>query len=316
MRILVTGASGLLGVNLAYTASRAHQVTGVVNHHPLAAVPFRVLQADLSQPGELEKVLEEARPDGIIHCAALANVDECEAHPALAQRVNVDLPTRLAQLCGKEIRLIHISTDAVFDGTQGGYTEEDIPHPLSIYARTKLESEQAVLTFCPDAAVVRINIFGWSISGKRSLAEWFVTNLQAGNPVKGFTDVQFCPMLVNHLAEVLLEMLDQRLSGLYHAVGAECITKYEFGIQIARRFGLDETRISPISVEEFGLKAARSHNLCLDTTRLSTALSHPLPRFSTGLEDFYRLYHQGYPQLIRASVDNSGKPLNPYQKGG
>lgn len=316
MKILVTGASGLLGVNLAYSAGEAHQVFGVVNQHILRGVPFEVIQSDLILPGELEKVIKTTQPDWIINCAALADVDKCEDNPEMARKVNVELPAKMARLCGKTIRLLHISTDAVFDGQRGGYTESDEPNPLSVYARTKLDGEKAVLDACPAAVIARINIFGWSASGKRSLAEWFFYNLQARNPVKGFTDVYFCPLLVNNLAGVLLEMLDKGISGLYHAVGADCLTKYEFGVRIARRFGLDEGLISPVSVDAFGLKATRAHNLCLSTQKLSTALRRSLPRLSTGLDGFFDLYQQGYPQLIRETVDNHTNQLNPYIQGG
>ena len=298
-RILITGASGLLGLNTAVEAVKAHEVFGQVNRHPLRTEAFTTIQADLLAPGALERLLDQTRPDWVIHCAALANVDACENDPLQARQLNSEVPCQLAELVARGgARLLHVSTDAVFDGQRGGYTEEDAPHPLGTYAQTKLDGERGVLAANPKAIVARVNLFGWSISGTRSLAEFFFHKLFTGQPCMGFTDVIFCPMLANDLGLVFLKMLDAGLSGLYHAVGSECTSKYEFGLRIARRFGLDESLIAPTSVQEGGLKAARSLNLTLRTDRLTQALGEPLPGLSTGLEGFYTLYQQGYPHWV------------------
>lgn len=304
MRVLITGASGILGVNLALEAAKHHQVFGVVNRHPLQTDAFKTLQADLLEPGALSRVLGETQPDWVIHCAALADVDQCESQPELARRLNSELPGKLAEIVARGgARLVHISTDAVFDGQRGGYTEEDQPNPLSTYAKTKLAGEQAVLQANPDAVVARVNLHGWSLTGKRSLAEFFYYNLKAGNPVMGFTDVYFCPLLANHLAGLLLQVLEAKLSSLYHVVSSECLTKYDFGLRIAERFGLDASLISPSSVEDSSLSAARSPNLILKVDKLERDLGITPPDLSTGIDDLYTLYQQGYPQKLRKMAD-------------
>jgi dTDP-4-dehydrorhamnose reductase len=299
-RILITGASGLLGLNLALEAAKEHTVFGVVNHHKLNTQAFTTIQADLLAPGAALRILEQTQPDWVIHCAALANLDECEKEPVRAQKLNTDVPRNLAEHVARGgARLLHISTDAVFDGLRGNYSEEDAPNPLSVYAQTKLGSERAVAEANPNAIVARVNLIGWSLSGKRSLAEFFFYNLQAGRRVNGFTDVYFCPLLANHLAQIILRMLDLNLRGLYHVVSSECITKYAFGMRIARKFGLDESLLTPTSVAVGDLQAARSPNLTLRTDKLAQALGEPLPGFSTGLNGLYALYQQGYPQILR-----------------
>ncbi len=300
-RLLVTGASGLLGLNLALAAGEEHLVVGA-DRCTLSGAPFEQICLDLLEPGAAERLLEAARPDWLIHCAALADLEACEANPLLARRLNAHLPGELAAACRERgVKMIHISTDAVFDGTKAGrYTEEDAPAPLSLYARTKLEGEEAVLAANPEAIVARVNFYGFSPSGRRSLAEFFLNNLLAGAPVRGFTDVTFNPTFVGDLADLLLAMLAADLRGLYHTVGADVCSKYDFGCAIARRFGLDEGLIAPASVEGSGLTARRAHNLGLDAHKLSTALGRPLPSFSTGLERFYAQYQQGFPQKIRS----------------
>jgi dTDP-4-dehydrorhamnose reductase len=299
MRILITGASGLLGLNLALETTRRHAVFGTVNHHALKTDAFTVIQTDLLAPGAVERLLERTQPDWIIHCAALANLDACEADPLLAQQLNTDLPRTLASHVARSgARLVHISTDSVFEGLRGDYSEEDIPTPVGVYSHTKLNGELAVAEADPTAIIARVNLFGWSLTGNRSLAEFFFNNLRLKKHVMGFTDVYFCPLLANDLAHIFLRMLEENLSGLYHVVSSESLSKYDFGLRLAQRFNLDGTLINPTSVTMSGLKATRSPNLTLRSDKLSLALGESLPRLSTGLDRLYTLYQQGYPQML------------------
>jgi dTDP-4-dehydrorhamnose reductase len=299
-RVLITGASGLLGISLALEAMHEHDVLGV-DRGKLKSAPFPVHVANLTRRDELASLLDVVRPDWLVHCAALTNLDLCEKHPDEAKILNAETPGELAKVCAnRKIRFVHISTDAVFEGTKTGpYMEDDLPNPLGVYAQTKLEGEGVVQAANPQAIVARVNFFGWSLSGSHSLSEFFFNNLRAGEPVNGFTDVTFCPIFVYHTARLLVDMLEKGLCGLYHVVGAQPMSKYQFGIEIARKFGLRESLISPRSVEGSGLTARRSHNLWLSTHKLSTDLGREIPAFSTGLDGFYTQFQQGYPQKIR-----------------
>jgi len=300
MRILVTGASGLLGLNLALEASQQHEVFGSVNRNVIKTTNFTVLQSDLTAPGTLERLFTESRPDWVINCAALANLEACEADPVLAGQLNSDLPEKLADYVARGgARLVHVSTDAVFDGKRGGYSEEDKPNPLSLYAKTKFDGEQAVLAANPEVIVARVNLFGWSLSGKRSLAEWFFNNLSENNRIMGFTDVYFCPLLATDLAKIMLQMLENGLHGLYHVVSSECTSKYDFGVRLARLFDFDYKLIKPTSISQSGLVAARAPKLCLISDKLTRDLGESPPDLKTGLEGFHAQYLAGYPEFIR-----------------
>jgi len=301
MKLLITGASGLLGINLALEAMGEHEVVGI-DRGKLKSAPFQVIKADILKTDEMNSILDSAKPDWLINCAALANLEKCEEDPEQARILNTNFPGNLAVACAKKhIPFMHLSTDSVFDGTkEGSYSEEDEPNPPGVYSRTKLEGERAVQEANSDAIVARVNFFGWSLGGRRSLGEFFVNNLSEGKNVNGFTDVVFCPMWVNHLAQTLIAMLEKDLHGLYHVVGPQPMNKYQFGVEVAKKFGLNESLISPESVEKSGLTAKRSHNLWLSVHKLSTDLGRPLPDFSTGLDGFYTQYQQGYPQKIRS----------------
>ena len=300
MKLLITGASGLLGINLAMEAMREHEVVGV-DRGRLQSAPFPVIKTNFFNSRAFDETLDSTMPDWVINCAALANLEECEKHPDQAKILNVDLPRELAEACAKRnTKFIHLSTDAVFDGTKEGmYTEDDEPSPPGVYSQTKLDSEYAVQEANPNAIIARVNFFGWSLSGHRSLSEFFVNNLSEGKNVYGFTDVIFCPMWVTHLAQTLIAMLEKDMHGLYHVVGAQPMNKYQFGVEVARKFGLRESLIEPQSVEKSSLTAKRSHNLWLSIHKLSTDLGRAIPDFSTGLDGFYTQHQQGYPQKIR-----------------
>lgn len=300
MRLLITGASGLLGINLALEAAKEHTVFGQVNSHPLSTTAFTVIQADLLAPHAVERLLEQAQPEWVIHCAALANLEACEVDPGLAQKLNSEIPAELAKHVARGgARLLHVSTDAVFDGQRGDYSEEDDPNPIGMYSQTKLEGEKGVASADPSAIIARVNLYGWGLTGKRSLGEFFFNKLSHREPCLGFTDVFFCPLLANDLAHLFVKMLSNQLQGLYHVVSSECLSKFEFGKRIADKFGLDASLIAPSSWKEGGLKAVRAPNLKLRAEKLSYALGEPLPNISTGLDRFYTLYQQGYPQFLQ-----------------
>lgn len=301
MRIVITGASGLLGINLLLEAAPHHSIIGVVHHNLLQNPSVKMIEADLAEKESIFRILDKIRPDYVINCAALAEVDLCEKDHDLAFMLNVDVPRRLAQatrILG--VRLIHISTDAVFDGCRGNYTEADLPNPINFYGRTKLAGENAVFEENSEAVVARVNFFGWSLSGRRSLAEWFFHNLSANHQIKGFLDVHFCPLLVNDLARILLKIIEGRLTGLFHAVSSTCTSKYEFGLSIAREFGFNEDLISPVSVKDAALQAGRSTNLTMSSEKLRGALNQELPTWFQGIKGFFDLYKKGYPQLLKS----------------
>ena len=297
--ILITGAGGLLGANLVLDAlASGHRVIAVDHQYPIRHAEVDSLAADLCQAGAAESILAAKRPEWVIHCAAATSVDGCEADPAMAFRLNRDMAqavARGARAAGS--RLVHISTDAVFDGESGGYTEDDEPHPINVYGQSKLEGEQAVAEAYPEALIVRTNIYGWNAQPKQSLAEWFLSNLEAGNRCPGFTDAWFSPILVNDLGRLLVAMLGAGLTGVYHVAGGECVSKYDFGVRLAGVFGLDARLVEPVGAAQAALQARRGSNLCLSTQHSATALGMKMPDVATGLVKFRALRGEHTHQL-------------------
>jgi dTDP-4-dehydrorhamnose reductase len=303
--ILITGASGLLGLNLALYAASHENVFGTVFSHELKNVPFQIIQADLQDSREIHDCVDEADPEVIINCAAMANLEACEKEPETAELLNIALPIVLAEVAQKrKIKLVQISTDAVFDGQRGNYVEEDQPNPLSVYARTKWESEKAVTIANPDSLIVRVNFYGYSLLGKRSLAEFFLYNLAAGTRVFGFSDVNFCPLLAQDLAPILFGMIKKDLKGIYHVVSPESLSKYDFGVRIAHLFDLNENLVEAVDVSKGGLLARRSPNLSLRIDKLIRDLGQKPPGQDAGLLKFHQLYEEDYPEKLKAFLSS------------
>ncbi len=299
-RLLVTGASGMLGVNLALLAlNRGYEVLGWTNSRLLVDAPFTTRAVDFSNPQDLAQAFEAAQPDALINCAAQANVDAAEKHPEHAFRVNAVAAGELALMArSANVPMIQLSTDAVFDGITGNYTETDAPNPQNTYAKSKLAGEQAVAKANPEAAIARVVFHGWSLTGMRSLAEFFYNNLTTGKPVNGFTDMFFSPLYAGHLAEALLEMLEKHLTGLFHVYSPESLSKYDFGLRLANELGLDASLIRPISALDSDLLTQRSLNLSMNTDKLQAALGKPLQNQAEGLRALHADLDSGLRQTL------------------
>ena len=299
-RIVVTGASGLLGLNIGLQYADQIPILGITNQSNVQDLPFEIIAMDLITADFEKEILDAFQPKLVINCAAMANLDQCEKNPEQAMKINAFVPGKLASACRQRgIKFVHISTDAVFDGTEGNYLEEDLPNPLSVYAKTKLSGEQEVIRNNPEAIIARVNFFGWSLSGKRSLSEFFFNNLSDKKQINGFTDVLFCPLYVTMLAEFLMEMARHNLSGVYHVASSDFMSKYEFGCAIADQFGFDRSLIKPISVNQSELVATRSLNLTLSTEKLSRDLNLTVPTVRDGIKLFYQDYLNSFSNQIQ-----------------
>jgi dTDP-4-dehydrorhamnose reductase len=305
--MLITGASGLLGANLALQWSEAGiDLTGLYHSHPVGAPGFAARRVDLTDEAAVQTAIREAAPDWIIHCAAATNVDWCEAQPEQARRVNADgagVVAAAARDAGAG--MITISTDSVFDGERGGYTEADAPAPVNAYARSKLAGERAVLAAHPAALVVRTNIFGWNAQPKRSLAEWVLARLEAGEDVPGWADVVFNPLLVNDLGDLLLGAMERGLRGVYHFAGQNAVSKYAFAQGVARTFEYDEGRVHPTSVDDVSFAAPRPRSTTLTVDKACAALGRPMPTVEAGLARFKQLRESGFVARLKQLIDTT-----------
>ena len=305
--VLVTGASGLLGANLVLElAQRGHPVTAVYNRHPIAVDGVRSTLCDFTDCSASHRLLLASAPSLVIHCAAATDVDWCESHPQECLRINAQVPGDLAagaRFAGA--RFVFISTDAVFDGISGGYGEADPLAPPNAYARSKAAGEVAVLREIPDALVLRVNIYGWNLQPKFSLAEWILARLQGAQVVPGFVDTRFSPVLANDLAEWILRLVGLGCSGIYHVSSSDWCSKYQFAWEIAEIFQLDASLVRESRLDASPLSAPRPRNTWLRSDKLAAVLGRPMPTVRDGLERFRILRDNGFFHRLKAASTES-----------
>jgi len=244
MRIIVTGATGFAGHEVVRAAlRRGHEVLAIGGKNiPRAPELKRVMNIDLTDRAQVEALLLDEFPQAVINCAALATIEACNSDAALATRLNTDLPAQLAQLCFHVgAKLIHLSTDMVFDGERGSYGHTDQPNPLHLYGKTKAAGEVEALKYGREhAAVIRTSLLnGNSPSSDRGIHERLMRDWAAGNISTLFTDEIRQPVSASNIADVAVELCERpNLSGVYHWAGLAPISRYEIGTAIAQHFGL------------------------------------------------------------------------------
>ena len=298
-KLLITGVSGLLGNNLAYYFKNTYHVLGTYHTHFVQIDGVKIEQCDLSDSKQSFVLLKKYNPDALIHCAALASIDQCENNLELAIKNNALSTHFLVQnLTNPSTHFIYISTDSVYDGIYGNFTENDLPNPQNHYGETKLAGEQEAQTWL-HTLVLRTNIFGWNIQEKFSLGEWILTELQAEKKINGFKDVYFSSIYTFELAKVINIALQQKLTGIYNCGSRDTCSKYEFARKIADQFGIDKHYIIPKSIDSSPFKVKRGKNLDMNSNRLEETLHYRLPTMNQSLDSFYRDWKLGLPRLLK-----------------
>jgi dTDP-4-dehydrorhamnose reductase len=254
-RILVTGASGLLGSKLVAQARRYFNV--VSTYRTESRFPNSV-RMDITKESDVRRAFSSFKPNVVVHAAAETNVDRCEADKERAWRVNVGGTKNIADMSNViGARMLYVSTDYVFSGEQGLYTERDAPNPVNHYGTTKLEGERYVTRTCREYTIARTSVLYGQHPSKSNFAKWVITALEESEPISVVDDHYNSPTLASNLAEAILEMIQKNLNGLYHMTGSERITRFDFALRIANNFDLDSSLIKPLRMSELKAWAAK-----------------------------------------------------------
>jgi dTDP-4-dehydrorhamnose reductase len=267
-KVFITGASGLLGSKLVKEFLEEY---GVIPTHCKHSVYPNSVRMDLVDGNEVTRVVSEAKPDFVVHAAAETNVDRCETDKELAWSVNADGTKNIAKACAEiGSKLVYVSTDYVFDGEKGLYTEEDEANPVNYYGVTKLEGERFVRELCEDFVIVRTSVlYGWHPS-KTNFATWVIDSLRNGKRISVADDHYNSPTLADNLAEMILRIVEMNVSGVYHTAGSERISRYGFAVETAEVFGLDRSLVTPLKMEDLNVwvaKRPRDSSLSVDKVR-------------------------------------------------
>lgn len=285
-RILVIG-SGFLGSKLIHKLKNLG--VDVIGTH-FSEKSNNSVHLDITDSIQIENLFSSFKPNLVINCAANTQVDYLETHPELAYLINSHGASNVADECNKKsIKMIHISTDSIFDGTRGSYTENDKPNPINIYAKSKLLGEELIKKNCSNFIIIRTNFFGFNSEGK-FLLNSIVNALKESKEFIGFYDAYFSPLEISNLSDMIIELGNSNLSGIFHLSSDNMISKYQFACEIAKAFGFDTELIKRGSIDDFKFIAMRPKNTSLVNTKAKKYLKTKMIPIHDALKNIKKFY--------------------------
>lgn len=262
--ILVTGSNGLLGQKITDLILHTRKFKLIAtskgeNRHPVTS-GYIYEDLDICNPDRVKSILEKHRPDSIIHTAAMTNVDACEINKELCSELNITAVQTIVNIClSLDIYLVHLSTDFIFDGEAGPYSEEDEPNPVSYYGQSKLEAEKLIQNSTVKAAILRtIIVYGVVKDMSRSnIVLWAKSALEKKEPINVVNDQWRMPTLAEDLAQCCILAVEKQAEGVYNASGKDMMNIIEIVEEVADYWQLDKTLINPISSDSLNQPARR-----------------------------------------------------------
>ncbi len=289
MNILITGATGLLGKSLIESNSRPHKIIGVyIGKYKISdSENVRYYSVDICDKRSMDKIFSENKIGVVIHTAGVADVDFCEKHYEAAYRSNVTGTENMIELCIRaNAKLVYVSTNAVFDGNNAPYKENDKVNPINKYGMMKVECEKKVSAAFKDSLIIRpILMYGWNNDRERNnLVTSLLIKLAKSEAVNMVTDIYDNPLSSHQCADAIWALLENGKHGTYHIAGKDMVNRYEYALAIAEIFGLDNTLIKPVDSSFFSQIAPRPKNTSYDTSKLEKEIGFKPLALKEGLE--------------------------------
>lgn len=297
LNIFITAGSGLLGKALLETCPNEYRLNATYFPNKPDSFPENVnfFELNITNRNEVLKLIEKVRPDIIIHTAAIGSVDFCEKNKDMSWVTNVEGTKNIieaAKKCNSEI--IYISSNAVFDGSNPLYKEEDEVNPLSYYGETKVVCERLVKNSGLKSVVIRaILMYGWHNSLERkNMVTWILDSISQSIPLKIVNDIYSNPLLALNCADTIWAVIKKEKTGIFHIAGVDCITRYNFALKIAEIFNLDKNMLTPVSDNYFTEMAPRPHNTCFCTDKMEQELKVKPIGIEEGLKILKNSYYR------------------------
>ncbi|MDH3312844.1 MAG: dTDP-4-dehydrorhamnose reductase [Nitrosopumilus sp.] len=273
MKFLVTGSAGLIGSQVIKDLTlENHEVYSCYhNNKPICGNP---LQLDLTNQDKIIKTIQEIKPDSIIHLAAMTNVDLCETQQELAHLINVKSTEILAKQAAKlDTFFVYVSTDYVFDGKKGKYSEDDSTNPLGYYGKSKLKAEKVLNKLASNWCIARTSTPFGTHSNKKSFPIWIKENLEAKKEIPVLIDQFTSPTYVPNLSKMLIEIAKRKISEIIHTAGASRISRYELAILVSEKLHLDKELLKPVQISQMNWNAQRPKDSSLDVSKAAEILN-------------------------------------------
>jgi dTDP-4-dehydrorhamnose reductase len=276
-KILFTGGSGLLSLNWAIQIRDNYEVILGLHERDIYLKGTKSIKIKLNSDQNISDFLTQIKPDILVHTAGLTSVEECELNPEQTNSINSFIPQLLAKHTNKlGIKFIHISTDHLFDGLLP-FTSEDTPvSPVNEYGKSKALAEKLILKENPSALILRTNFFGWGTSYRLSFSDIVLKTLRANKTINLFDDVYYTPILINQFVEIVNLLILNNNSGIFNVVSNERITKYQFGLILAKKFGLNIELIQKGSIIDDHNLVQRPKDMSLNNKKVLEIINYKL----------------------------------------
>ena len=287
-KLLITGASGLLGRNLVKHCSSRFEIYGTYSTRDFKPDKIDLRHLDLRKPEEIESSLDAISPAIVIHCAGLTDIQYCQGNQKEAEEVNYRATAQLAAFCAqKGIRLVFLSSDMVFNGEKGNYKEDDKTEPKNHYGNTKLRAEQAVRGICENYVIARMNlIYGHGEAQKKTFTDRILIANWSGKPYPIFKGQVRSPISLDTASRAVRELAEGDLKGIFHLGGTEAVDRWDFALKAATYFKMDSSLVEESEIPE-ELKAVYPVNTSYDIGKVKSELKTEMLSIDEGLKQEY-----------------------------
>ena len=289
-RLLITGVSGFAGWNLARWLKSQYQIYGTYLDHPVDLEAVETLAFDLTNLSKIDRLCSAIKPNAIVHTAALSNVDYCESHHQEALVLNTFATRELARAASRlGIKLIYFSTDLLFNGETGMYSEADPPAPLSYYAKTKHLGELEITNNCSYYTTVRFSLlYGRSNKSNPNFVEKMEQQARQNSKINLFTNQFRTPLYVEDAVRVVDRFIaEKNLKGLFHVGGPDRLSRFQFGEIFCRVFSFPRSLLAPCLLEEANLPAPRPKDCSLNSEKARKQLKMEFNSVEQGLGSLF-----------------------------
>ena len=284
-KICVLGGSGLIGSSILTEKTNLEKIIYTYNKNKIKTNHEGVQINILKDYEKLQKFLDLQKPDVVVNTISNSNPCYCEENQKETFEVNVEFVKEIFELSNKNnFRLIQFSSDYVFEGKKGKYTEKDKPNPINYYGYSKYMAEKIVLKNSSNTVIRTSQVFGKNHDAR--FFNFVIENLRKGEKIDIYDDIFLSPTFVDDLIISLFKIIRKSLTGIFHVSGPECISKYEFAKYIAKVLKFDENLINPVSIFKSEHKMNYPSNTCLDNTFTSTKLEQKFHSVKESLELF------------------------------
>jgi len=282
MRVFIVGASGFVGRIMFEYLSREHETHGSFYSNPVK----RLIHLDMTDLKAVKDILTSLKPDVIILPAANPNVEYCEEHPKETWQVNVEGSRNIIETAREiGVKFVYFSSDYVFDGTNGPYSEDDVPNPINEYGLQKLAVEKLIKNYLEKYLIIRITVvYGWEPRGK-NFVMGLINNLKSGDFMKVPYDQIGSPTYANNMIQAVKELIEADKTGIYHVAGTDVMDRYTFAKNVAEIFELDENLLIPVTTNQLNQKAKRPLKAGMKVDKVQKDVSIRLMSVRDGLED-------------------------------